>query len=485
VQIGSIQKDSSTNIIQGYTDAKMDFVGRFNGVSARHWKLDIVQFGVSGQEVIIDSALLTNAGAQTMLAFIQIDSTNKAPINGEMEIDNFFTSAGHTELLPNASTTYDQENYENLGPLEYDYTLDSGKVALVLNSNGTLDEVTTASSVSLNAGQFIFVKQATSSGTTTPTQYTLTINTNSSGTQTGSGSYLYNDNVSISATPTDSSQHEFQKWRVISGAGQSFFDTLSSTGSFTMPSNDVVIEAVYQPVTTTPAQYTITFSHDGNSSGVSVNPTSQTHKTGDVLDLSNYNFKNAKTGYAFNTWVLVSGSGSLANADNPETATFTVGGGTAELQATFTAVQSGPAVGTGDTLIVRNWEAGKQISASVGQWSGAFTLYGDHNTSGTNHTGMEIRLNMDSSAFTIGASSADQIEYFLGIPTSGDSDGSGNLIKVSYNKTYQINTDPAANTILTITLNSKQYTFDFNTAGNQSHSFGSVLNPNIFTLTEV
>ena len=46
-------------------------------------------------------------------------------------------------------------------------------------------------------------------------------------------------------------------------------------------------------------------------------------------------------GYVFDKWVLVSGAGSLANADDPGAATFTVGAGPAELQATFTAVQSG------------------------------------------------------------------------------------------------------------------------------------------------
>ena len=72
---------------------------------------------------------------------------------------------------------------------------------------------------------------------------------------------------------------------------------------------------------------------------------------------------------------------------------------------------------------------------------------------------------MDSTAFNIGTSSADTIEAWLRLPDTGS------LIKITYSKTYTVNS--TGNTILTMTINGSVYTYDFTTSNNTSNAYNT------------
>ena len=214
----------------------------------------------------------------------------------------------------------------------------------------------------------------------------------------------------------------------------------------------------------TVAQQDITYSHDGNSSSTTQNPHTNTYPEGQVISLSSSigSFQSPVSGYAFDRWVLVSGPGSIINPESLTTAEYTVGTGAAEIRATFKAVQSSSGSGSGDvTIDNQTWATSIQIDVSAGQWSGGFTPYNMTN----NQNGDPIIINMDSSAFIIGASSADTIETWLRLP---DTDS---LIKMTYSKTYTVNS--TGNTLLTMTIGGITYTYDFTTSGNASNQYNS------------
>jgi len=161
-----------------------------------------------------------------------------------------------------------------------------------------------------------------------PAQHTLTILTNSLGTQTGAGTYNVGDNVSISATP-NSAQHQFQKWEVISG-GISI--PTSSSDSFSMPANDVELQAVYESAV---SFYAVTQAagNNGSISGAS----SINLSAGQTLNLAQFSPTPA-AGYEFDTWGTSAG-GSFASPDSTSAAVYTFGGtSNVTLTANFKAI---------------------------------------------------------------------------------------------------------------------------------------------------
>ena len=100
-QIVRDNPSSPSSPIYSKMDASLDFVGTFDFVRARHWKLDMVQYGTN-EEFMIDGAILEHS--TNTLAPVQVDSSGEAWINGSsIVIDTFFTNAGHTEPLLTAA----------------------------------------------------------------------------------------------------------------------------------------------------------------------------------------------------------------------------------------------------------------------------------------------------------------------------------------------------------------------------------------------
>ena len=59
IRLLDLSKGTNTQITIRSSGLNQDFVGVFNTVNARYWKLDIVQYGTNGR-VTIDSANITD-----------------------------------------------------------------------------------------------------------------------------------------------------------------------------------------------------------------------------------------------------------------------------------------------------------------------------------------------------------------------------------------------------------------------------------------
>lgn len=107
--------------------------------------------------------------------------------------------------------------------------------------------------------------------------YTLTVWTGSAGNTTGGGTYAWGTSRTITCTPYTG--YRFVRWEF---TGLSVSSSTSSTYTFTMPTNNVTANPIYEKIT-----YTI--SYNGNAQGggtVSGVPASQTKTYGVTLTLS-------------------------------------------------------------------------------------------------------------------------------------------------------------------------------------------------------
>ena len=107
--------------------------------------------------------------------------------------------------------------------------------------------------------------------------YTLTVYTGSAGNTTGGGTYAWGTSRTITCTPI--SGYRFVRWEF---TGLSVSSSTSSTYTFTMPTNNVTANPIYEKIT-----YTISYNGNAQGGGTVTNiPSSQTKTYGTSLTLS-------------------------------------------------------------------------------------------------------------------------------------------------------------------------------------------------------
>ena len=185
--------------------------------------------------------------------------------------------------------------------------------------------------------------------------------------------------VNISANP-DPQGRPFANWSFVFGTG-TIASTTSSTTTFTMGAGDAEIQANYQTI------YPLTV-QNGSGSG---NYTSGTAVT--------ITANTPPQGYAFASWSIASGPGSVASATSPQT-TFTMGAGAATVTANYGISQAGPIITqqpAGQTVAV-----GQIVSFSVAAIGGTPFSY-QWKKNGTTISGATSNQYMISSAQTTDA----------------------------------------------------------------------------------
>ena len=149
-------------------------------------------------------------------------------------------------------------------------------------------------------------------------EFTVTIEKSgqtSGGTPTGGGTYTMTQSVNIEAVVAEG--YEFDGWSVISG-GATLQDPSTENATFTMPADDVVIQAAYKL-----KEFTVTITNDGNGSGIS----SGTYTVGQAVTPTS----TPNAGYQFKEWEVVSPT-SLTIVND---ATFTMPAENVEIKAVF------------------------------------------------------------------------------------------------------------------------------------------------------
>lgn len=107
--------------------------------------------------------------------------------------------------------------------------------------------------------------------------YTLTVRTGSAGNTTGGGTYAWGTSRTITCTPV--AGYRFVRWEF---TGLSVSSSTSSTYTFTMPTNNVTANPIYEKIT-----YTISYNGNAQGGGTVTNvPSSQTKTYGTSLTLS-------------------------------------------------------------------------------------------------------------------------------------------------------------------------------------------------------
>ena len=141
-----------------------DFVGVFNTVNARHWKLDIVEYGTNGRVTIDLANISAEKDIQSVLAPVQIYDNATAKIQGtDVNIHNIFVAQGHTEPTPNTTSTFTQYNYENIGTQLGYKNLDQGMVGMVLDgTDASVVDIGVSKTMTVAPGNFLFHKTSNS-----------------------------------------------------------------------------------------------------------------------------------------------------------------------------------------------------------------------------------------------------------------------------------------------------------------------------------
>ena len=148
-------------------------------------------------------------------------------------------------------------------------------------------------------------------------------------TLTGAGTdYNYLDSVIIRTTNVTG--YTFSGWTIISGEGVTLANASALNTSFSMPSNNVILQANY---TVNTYNVTIQTYTDGvlSSAGGTTTGGDQTYAYGTTVPIS----ATANTGFLFSNWELVSGGVVLASTSNLAT-TFVIGASDVVLKAYFT-----------------------------------------------------------------------------------------------------------------------------------------------------
>ena len=118
----------------------------------------------------------------------------------------------------------------------------------------------------------------------------ITVEPETAGTVVGTGAKATGSHVVIAATPIDG--YIFSGWKVVSG-GAKIGSTVSSTTTFTMPNDDVILQAKFSEIK-------MTLKYDAN--GGSRAPASVTAKSNSTIQLSID--KPVRTGHTFLGWSL-------------------------------------------------------------------------------------------------------------------------------------------------------------------------------------
>ena len=132
----------------------------------------------------------------------------------------------------------------------------------------------------------------------------------------GTGTYHIGDNVSITAKPADKGKH-FKEWQIVKG-NVTLEDSTKETTSFTMPSEDVEIKAVYEDTL-----YNVVV-ENGES-----DKTTSTYKTQITITA-----KPADKGKHFKEWQIVKGNVTLEDSTK-ETTNFTMPSEDVEIKAVY------------------------------------------------------------------------------------------------------------------------------------------------------
>jgi len=171
------------------------------------------------------------------------------------------------------------------------------------------------------------------------TTYTLTV---TDGTAKVNGQTVTSakagDVVTITAKTADSG-YRFKNWQTVSGT-PSLASVTSETTTFTMPTENVSLKAIFEQIPPSNTTYTLTVT---NGSAKVNGQTATSAKAGDVVTIT----ANAPaTGYTFKSWSVKSGKITLANA-NSATTTFTMPASNVSVAAQYDDGK-GPIYPTGD-----------------------------------------------------------------------------------------------------------------------------------------
>lgn len=214
---------------------------------------------------------------------------------------------------------------------------------LVDDATGVVTQVTT-SPVTIPPGSTLFVKTVTGPLTT---KYDVTFQTDGNSTasaftdtnrDTGTIYFLHQgQDYELASTPN--SGFEFDQWVITSGGGTLTNASDKDSARYVLGTSDATLTATYKVVPTT--QYTATFQTDGNGSATpySINVDAGSGFTlwsagSRYLDIST----SPNTGFEFDQWVITSGGGTLNNASDKDSATYTLGTSDAVVTATYKAV---------------------------------------------------------------------------------------------------------------------------------------------------
>lgn len=129
--------------------------------------------------------------------------------------------------------------------------------------------------------------------------------------------------TTINANPSEG--YRFVRWEVISGIGSQIADETAATTSFTMGSEDTLVQAVFEEIT-----YTLSLTASPSSGGT---PKANENilKPGETTEI----VANPVSGYRFIRWEITSGTEGAITDVSLENTTFTMGTSDAFVQAVF------------------------------------------------------------------------------------------------------------------------------------------------------
>ena len=298
-----------------------------NGATVTATNTSGVGYGISGNSITVDSAMVTASG-NAGLYVGNIDNPGTMTFKGN-----------HTRVEANGKGT--------LSPVT------TGTKGGAINIEAPLGIVTPAGGVNYYGGsgaRFI----ASDDAGTIPTKvviewpsYNVTVTVDGSGTATNNTSAPYHENDTINLSATPGSGAVFDRWEVVSPAtGVTLSNPYSASTSFQMPAANVEVKAYFQTLSATEVAVTVT--SDPAAGGTAVAMSGGAHvvkvdvSTGGTFDLT----ATPAGGYRFDRWEVTGGDGTPASTTAAST-TFNYNSGTGAITIVAHFVTTGGGGGTG------------------------------------------------------------------------------------------------------------------------------------------